>query len=270
LWQHHPNKAFITGWGENAEAVFENFKPARELEEKLRAELLKDNGPVEVISLIGSVTDTNDRVLRIFSDKAIYTHYEDSARYRERVVSNAELASFKQFLKTKDYADLGPQFQGCQHNNCVTEQFLTMTREKGRRVYAQQAWETWADLRENLDRLGEGAGTKAVRVSDDDGSVYTNPIATGDGKWVVVVKRDGSWTNPSYIVRFNLRTGREFRFNLEPADELNLIALVVPQGKVLLRRAKKRVLDTQTSGRPRSSGTLSSRSVDWRCPTGYR
>ena len=382
LWQHHSNKAYITGWGENGENVYDNFKQARQAEEKFRAELLKENGPLEIIALIGTGTGINNRVLHIFSDKAIYTHYEDSARYRERVVSTAELASFKQFLATKNYPDLGPQFNACIQK-CTTEQFLTITSKKGRRVYAQQDWEIWNDLRENLDRLGEGAtlhydleneikglevlfadkdltvsdvwthedeiriqverlteaeefepdnddddseaaridswrrevarynarsswrvyannkagavtsqpeiystidlnkfppddednsvldndadqvqkltensiiiaktdeglwkqlaGTKPVRVSDED-CIYSQPIATADGKWVVVSKADGSWSKPSYIVRFNVRTGREFRVNLEPADEFTPIALVLPQGKVLLRRAKNEYL----------------------------
>jgi len=379
LWQQHPNKAYITGWGENAENVYDNFKQARQAEEKFRAELLKENGPLEIIALIGTGTGINNRVLHIFSDKAIYTHHEDSARYRERVVSTAELASFKQFLATKNYADLGPQFNACIQN-CTTEQFLTMTSKKGRRVYAQQNWDLWNDLRENLNCLGEGAtlhydlekeikglevlladkdltvsdvwsreneirilverdlteaeesepdnddddseaaridswrrevarynarsswrvyannkagavtsqpeiystidlnkfppddednsvldndtdqvqkltensiiiaktdeglwkqlaGTKPVRVSEEDYN-YSKPIATADGKWVVVSKRDGSWSKPSYIVRFNVRTGREFRVNLEPVDEFTPIAFIPPQGKVLLRRAK--------------------------------
>jgi hypothetical protein len=37
-----------------------------------------------------------------------------------------------------------------------------------------------------------------------------------------------------------VRTGREFRVNLEPADEFTPIAFVVTQNKVLLRRAKNR------------------------------
>ncbi|HZN01294.1 MAG TPA: HEAT repeat domain-containing protein [Pyrinomonadaceae bacterium] len=381
LWQHHPNKAFITGWGENAENVYENFKQAPKAEEKFRAELLKEDGPIEIIALIGTGSEIYDRVLRIFSGKAVYTHYEDPARYREREVSKAELASFKQFLTTRNYADLGPQFDPCYHS-CTTEQFLTMTSEKGRRVYSQQDWATWSDLRGNLDRLGEGAtlhynlekeikglevlladkslpvrdvwrqgdetrvliqselteeeiakqgedadeddseaalidrwrrqvashnapfswrvysnnkagaltsqpdiystidlnkfppddennsilddddeqvqrltdnaiiiartydglwkqlaGTKPVKVSDGE-FYYSQPIATADGKWVVVSKEDVSLSKPTYIVRFNVRTGREFRVNLEPADEFTPIAFVVTQNKVLLRRAK--------------------------------
>lgn len=381
LWQHHPNKAFITGWGENGEGVYENFKQARQAEEKFRAELLKENGPLEIIALIGTGSEIYNRVLRIFSDKAVYTHYEDPARYREREVSKAELASFKQFLATKNYEDLGPQFNSCFHN-CTTEQFLTMTSEKGRRVYAQQDWASWSDLRGNLDRLGEGAtlhynlqkeikglevlladkslpvrdvwrqgdetrvlierelteeelanqdedddedeseaaqidrwrrevanrnapfswrvyannkadrvtsppeiystidlnkfppddenhsildndddevqkladnaiiiartydglwkqlaGTKPVQVSEGE-FYYSKPIVTADGKWVVVSKEDVSLSKPTYIVRFNVRTGREFRVNLEPADEFTPIAFVVTQNKVLLRRAK--------------------------------
>ena len=384
LWQHHPNKAFVTGWGENGENVYENFKQARQAEEKFRAELLKENGPLEIIALIGAGSDLNNRVLRIFSDKAIYTHYEDPARYREREVSKAELASFKQFLTTKNYADLGPQLGPCNHN-CTTEQFLTITSEKGRRVYAQQDWVFWSDLRETLDRFAESAtlhynlekeikglevllankdltvkdvwrqgdetrvfvereltdeelaeeydgedddseaarldrwrrevkdhnapfswrvyannkagavtsqpdiystidlnkfppdddddsvldneddevqkltensiiiaktydglwkqlaGTKPVRVSDGD-FYYTKPIAAADGKWVVVSKLDGSLSKPTYIVRFNVRTGREFRVNLEQADEFTPIAFVVTQNKVLLRRARNQFL----------------------------
>ena len=392
LWQHHPNKAFMTGWGENGEYGYEDAQRVHEVEEKFRAEVLKENGPVEIIALIGPGKEIRNRVLRIFSDKAIYTHYEDLARYHERVVSKAELASFKQFLSTKNYVDLGAQFKQC-YVKCIREQFLTITTEKGRRVYAYQEWDAWSDLRANLDRLGEGAtlrynlekeikglevlladkdltvkdvarqeneirvlverevtdeegaeqggdddddseaarldrwrrevadhnapfswrvyannkagavtsqpdtystidlnkfppddedysildddddqvqkltensviiartdeglwkqlaGTKPVRVSDE-GHNYSKPIATADGKWVVVSKRDGSWSKPGYIVRFNVRTGREFRVNLEPADEFTPIAFVATQNKVLLRRARNQFLSPKAARGP--------------------
>jgi len=49
---------------------------------------------------------------------------------------------------------------------------------------------------------------------------------------------DSSWGQPNYVVRFNLETGREFRVNLEPADDFNPIVFLPSHGKVLLRRAK--------------------------------
>jgi hypothetical protein len=392
LWQLHPTKAFMTGWGENGEYGFDDFQQVHEAEKKFRAEVLKENGPLEISALIEAGKIINNRVLRIFSDKAIYTHYEDPARYRERVVSKAELASFKQFVSSKNYVDLGAQFKGC-YVRCSREQFLTITTEKGRRVYAHQERDVWNDLRENLDRLGEGAtlrynlenetkglevlladndltvkdvgrqdneiriwvervvtdeegaeqgpdddddseaaridrwrrevadhnapfswrvyannkagavtsqpdiystidfnkfppddedhsildddddevqkltensviiarddeglwkqlaGTKPVRVSDE-GHNYSKPIATADGKWVVVSKRDANSSKPSYIVRFNVRTGREFRVNLEPADEFTPIAFVVSQGKVLLGRARNQYLSPKQAVGP--------------------
>lgn len=93
------------------------------------------------------------------------------------------------------------------------------------------------------------AGTQPVRVSDE-GHIYSKPIATADGKWVVVSKRDGSWSKPGYIVRFDVRTGREFRVKLEPAEEFTPITFVVTQGKVLLYRARNPSLSAKEGAGP--------------------
>lgn len=79
-------------------------------------------------------------------------------------------------------------------------------------------------------------GSKAVRISGEGG--YSGPLVTPDGKWVIISKTDDDWSKPAYIVRFNLRTGREFRVNLEPADEFETIAFLASHNKTLLRRAK--------------------------------
>lgn len=87
---------------------------------------------------------------------------------------------------------------------------------------------------------GEGlwqkaAGRKAVRVSNE-GS-YANPLVAG-GRWVVAAKTDTHWGDPNYVVRLDLRTGRELRVELPPAEDFAPVAFVASHGKVLLRRAR--------------------------------
>jgi len=86
------------------------------------------------------------------------------------------------------------------------------------------------------------SGSKPVRIGGE--GAYANPVVTPDGKWVVVSKTDSDWSNPNYIVRFNFETGREFRVNLEPADEFTPIVYLAGQDKILLRRAKDEDMKT--------------------------
>jgi hypothetical protein len=153
LWQQHPNQAFITGWRENVELLGgTNFDALGKKEEQLRGELLKENGPVEIFALISNENEYH-RVLRVYSDHAVYTHYEEPARYRERVISKGELALFKQFVQTEEIEKLGPQINYC-HHNCWVSEFLTLRKERGRRVFSHQGYGGWQQLVEKLDLLG--------------------------------------------------------------------------------------------------------------------
>jgi hypothetical protein len=156
LWQHHPGEAFITGWRENIELMGgSNFAQLAKQEEQLRAELRKPGGPLEILALLSN-SDHDSQVLRIYADKAVYTHYEDSSRYRERVVPNRELSIFKEFLATKGIADLGPEIQEC-HYGCWISQFLQLSKASGRRVFSQSGMNI-GTVSKNLRRLGDGEG----------------------------------------------------------------------------------------------------------------
>jgi hypothetical protein len=382
LWQRHPNEAFVAGWLENHKYLGD-IPAVEKAEAELRAELFKENGPLEIVALL-PMFDDYGHVLRIYSDKATYTYYEDPARYRESIVPKAEVAAFKQFISTSGFAHLPPQFEFC-HHNCLSNELLTLTKEKGRRVFSQQGPPAWEDLRSKFELLGrdatvhynfekeikgleivyadehfvvkdvwqkgaevrifvqreetseefeeriktrtpadddtelsvaerhrqaaerieaqfswrvlannklgarapqpeiystfdkskflsnedidplaalddrqvqqitpdsivmarnyEGlwkqvAGAKAVRISGEDGA-YQDPVVTADGKWVVVSKAENDWSKPNSIVRFNLRTGREFRVNVEAADHFYPIAFLPAHNKVLLYRTKE-------------------------------
>jgi hypothetical protein len=120
LWRRHPNEAFITGWLEPFDTHVEKVAIFGKFEKKLRAELFAENGPTEIYALLGNnhVSFLNNaRILRVYSDKAVYTHHDDVARYRERTITKEELAVFKQALATSGLTDQGPTVEDC-HYDC--------------------------------------------------------------------------------------------------------------------------------------------------------
>ena len=156
LWARHPGVAFTTGWRENIDTMGRNnFEGMGKAEDKLRAEFLDEDGPLEVFALIANHEQQFSRVLRVYRNKAVYTYYENAARYRERSITNAELASFKTFVTENKLDDLGPQFSYC-HHDCWSSELLLLTREKGRRIFSQQGFSSWATVVENFDLLGRG------------------------------------------------------------------------------------------------------------------
>jgi hypothetical protein len=386
LWKHHPNEAFVTGWREKISEVYAGTVDVMsKSEDKLRAELFKDDGPVEIFALLSSEQQVSG-VLRIYQNKAVYTDYDDAARYRERTVPNAEVSTFREYLTTSGLLELGPDVGWC-HHGCVSQQFLVISKEKGRRVFNQQGFLSLPAFPGNFTQLGYGegakthynlekeikglevlfadpawsavdvwqhengqlrvfvesyeeeeteepvrpvdsddddeelteamlieqqrkeiaanrarfswrvfangelgdvasqpdiysvidpvkfvysinddedtfavnaelltpnsiivargkeglwkqfAGSKAVRIGTVEGA-YGDPLVTSDRKWLVVGKSDTDWSDPNYIVRLNLHTGREYRVNIEPANSFAPVAFLPSPGRVLLRRAK--------------------------------
>lgn len=386
LWQRHPNEAFITGWLETLDYQMDMYASIRKTEAKLRAELLEENGPIEILAMIPN-EDHQATVVRIYRDKTVYTQYEDSSRYRERTVPKAEVSALKDFLTTNNIAERGPSLEWC-HHGCNSAEFLSVTKEKGRRVFSQsgfnfeELWDNFAqigeregvktrytlekeikglevlyasdeftvndvslqgdelrvllersqteeelereeaewDVRQEQEEEDEPAarverrrleaekqkarfswrvfannqlstvtsqpdfypafdGTKFITDDEDDRypvdatadnvqvltpdsvlitqdfgglwkhvaggkpvriheGLFTRPIVTRDRKWVVLASSDDNWSAPNHIVRFNLQTGREYRVNLEPADDFEPVAFVASHNKVLLRRSK--------------------------------
>jgi hypothetical protein len=159
LWQHRPNQAFVTGWRENGPYIgADNLEPMGKTEEKLRAELFKEDGPSQIYALITN-SERYGRVLRIYADKAIYTSYEDSARQRERMVSPAELASFKEFIVNSGLHDQGPTFGPC-HHDCSTLEFVDLKKDRPWRIFSHQGLGGWIALNANFNLLGHGEGVK--------------------------------------------------------------------------------------------------------------
>ncbi len=156
LWQRHPNEAFVTGWRENFWYGM-NFESLVKTEDQLRGELLKENGPIEILALVSNIGNQGI-VIRIYPDKAVFTQHEDAARYRERTVPTAEVTALKDFLSAGGFSERGPTMGYC-HHGCPSNELLMLTKEKGRRVF-HQGYTEWMELHEQFTQLGTGDGAK--------------------------------------------------------------------------------------------------------------
>jgi len=159
LLERRPNAAFITGWRENVPMIGgSNFDAMGRAEEKLRAEVLQDNGPREIYALLANYKHRH-HILRVYPNRAVFTAYEDASRYRERVISQTELAGFKDFITNNKLAEMGPRFGPC-HYDCMAAEFLSLTRQGGRRVFSHQGFGGWISVIANFQLLGQGDGAR--------------------------------------------------------------------------------------------------------------
>jgi len=152
MLEGRPNAAFITGWREN---YSRNLDAIARVEEGLRAEILQDNGPLEIYALLVN-NKHGHHILRVYPNRAVYTFYEDASRYLQRAIAQADLAQFKGFITNNNLAEMGPQFSHC--HVCSDSQYLSLTRQGGRRVFSHQEILGWRTIIANFELLGQGDG----------------------------------------------------------------------------------------------------------------
>lgn len=165
VWALHPGEAFITGWREGNSLVGSDFSAIVQNEERLRAELVgKEDAPVEIYALLMN-HEHSARVLRVYRDRAVYTADEGASRYREGVITDDQLSTFREFVAANNLLDLGPQFAPC-HHDCNVSQFLSLKREGGRRVVSQQGFGDWMNVLMNFDMLGREDAKVHYRLAE--------------------------------------------------------------------------------------------------------
>lgn len=154
IWAAHPNEAVILGARHNFNpakqkgynhSLFELFKTVGDFflnepvafdaldkdEEKLRKEVL-ENADLRMIYAYGN------SYIRVYQDRAVFSYYEDPARYRERNLTEKELESFQRLVREKNLGSVSPIFD-CEANrggDCYPNQFLMLNRSGGRRVFS--------------------------------------------------------------------------------------------------------------------------------------
>lgn len=104
-----------------------------EAEAKLRKEIL-DHKELKEIYAAGR------NQLRVFKDKAVFTWYTDDAFYREKALTKEELEGFYDYLIEKKIDEMSSSIV-CVHN-CGPSQFVMLSRDGGRRVFAYDGWGT--------------------------------------------------------------------------------------------------------------------------------
>jgi hypothetical protein len=70
------------------------------------------------------------------------------------------------------------------------------------------------------------------------------PAISGDGKWALLAKSQGSWVDPNGLVRVNLSSGEILSVDVPEADTLEPIAYVPEQKRFLAYRAKDMLTDS--------------------------
>jgi hypothetical protein len=141
LWAHFPRQAFITGWREPVDrfagSAFDNMNL---VEQDLRNEVMADDGaPREIYALLDASKHPN-QVLRIYRDRAVYTHYESDARYREGPISVNDLTAFRKYVSAQDLTVSGPQLNPCEQDPCQNFEFMALTNGGARRTLVQSSY----------------------------------------------------------------------------------------------------------------------------------
>ncbi len=163
------NAALLSELFESVGAFYfgdENFSDIKEQEEKLRAEAV-ENPDLQSIFAILPNEESGQKIVRVYRDKIVFTHYEDAARYWERTLSAKEYENFYRFLVDSKIDSLSRIEGDCQE--CPGGEFVMFSRGGGRRIFYRGNYETESPIDE-LEKFYEsfktGEGILHYRLSD--------------------------------------------------------------------------------------------------------
>jgi len=108
--------------------LYDDSGELKSVEKRLQREV-KENEP-----LLG-IYAYDGNFIRIYKDKADFSWEEDSARYRERALTEAEFDQFKNYLAVNKADELPPFISVCGEEGCKSKELLMLGREGGRRVF---------------------------------------------------------------------------------------------------------------------------------------
>lgn len=152
IWNARPNEAVILG----ARDVFNLSKKSAidysivELlksvngfsgELQLQDHLDKDEAAIQKEILenaeLRMVYAYNGNYIRVYQDRAVYSYYEDAARYHERNLTKEEYEAFQRLIREKNLGSVSPVFEcgSIVSFPCFPSQFLMINRNGGRRVF---------------------------------------------------------------------------------------------------------------------------------------
>jgi hypothetical protein len=106
-------------------------------EDTLRKELADDPSMLAVYALL-TPADSGHYVVRLYENRAVFTFYENEARYRERTLTPNEYEGFYDFLIQNNIDAVKPDISICEHQ-CDPGEFVMFGRDGGRRVYYESA-----------------------------------------------------------------------------------------------------------------------------------
>lgn len=106
-------------------------------EDELRKEMAEDPSMLAVYAIL-SPQDSDNYVVRLYKDRAVFTFYENEARYWDRPLTPQEYQELYGYLVDNNIDAMKPELGTCEHE-CVPGEFVMFGRDGGRRVYYESA-----------------------------------------------------------------------------------------------------------------------------------
>lgn len=112
-----------------------------EREKLLRNEVRRENGPSEIIALLGNRHHygTGEIILRVSKGKTEMTWAKDESRTESRLVEASELQELRDFIAQNAVENLPPFYRPGHHGSEVHE-YVRVTKDGGRRVFILTAY----------------------------------------------------------------------------------------------------------------------------------
>lgn len=134
---YNPTQTKNCIFGEIPERFAYKLEAIVEAENRLCREIKTDPSLKAIYGF--SLSPTRGKIVRIYDDKAVYTNYEDDARYWELRLGDGELTELKSAISKIDIETQGPAIEYCV-DACTQYEFLNIQKNAGRRTFIFAQW----------------------------------------------------------------------------------------------------------------------------------